>query len=61
MPAPASLPASFHDSTDGARLHSLVVQDTERLDVMAKALLAIVIPALFLIAGGLVWALRRSR
>lgn len=40
------LPASFHDSTDGARLHSLVVQDTERLDVMAKALLAIVIPAL---------------
>ena len=40
------LPASFHDSTDGARLHSLVVQDTERLDVMAKALLAIVLPSL---------------
>jgi ABC-type bacteriocin/lantibiotic exporter with double-glycine peptidase domain len=40
------LPTSFHDSADGARLHSLVVQDTERLDVMAKALLAIVIPSL---------------
>jgi ABC-type bacteriocin/lantibiotic exporter with double-glycine peptidase domain len=40
------LPTSFYDSTDSGRLHSLIVQDTERLDVMAKYLLAIVIPSL---------------
>jgi ABC-type bacteriocin/lantibiotic exporter with double-glycine peptidase domain len=40
------LPASFYDSTDTGRLHSLIVQDTERLDLMAKYLLAIVIPSL---------------
>jgi len=40
------LPASFYDDTDGGRLHSLIVQDTERLDLMAKSLLAIVIPSL---------------
>jgi ATP-binding cassette subfamily B protein len=40
------LPSSFYDSTDSGRLHSLIVQDTERLDTMAKYLLAIVIPSL---------------
>jgi ATP-binding cassette subfamily B protein len=40
------LPSSFYDSTDSARLHSLIVQDTERLDTMAKFLLAVVIPSL---------------
>jgi ABC-type bacteriocin/lantibiotic exporter with double-glycine peptidase domain len=40
------LPSSFYDSTDGGRLHSLIVQDTERLDTMAKFLLAVVIPSL---------------
>jgi ABC-type bacteriocin/lantibiotic exporter with double-glycine peptidase domain len=40
------LPRSYFDSTDGSRLHSLIVQDTERLDTMAKFLLAIVIPSL---------------
>jgi ABC-type bacteriocin/lantibiotic exporter with double-glycine peptidase domain len=40
------LPRSFYDSTDAGRLHSLIVQDTERLDTMAKLLLAVVIPSL---------------
>lgn len=40
------LPSSFYDSTDTGRLHSLIVQDTERLDTMAKYLLAVVIPSL---------------
>jgi ABC-type bacteriocin/lantibiotic exporter with double-glycine peptidase domain len=40
------LPSSFYDSTDSARLHSLIVQDTERLDTMAKFLLAVVVPSL---------------
>ena len=39
------LPRSFFDTTDASLLHSLIVQDTERLDVMAKYLLAIVIPS----------------
>lgn len=40
------LPSSFYDSTDSGRLHSLIVQDTERLDTMAKYLLAVVVPSL---------------
>ncbi len=40
------LPRSYFDATDAGRLHSLIVQDTERLDTMAKYLLAIVIPSL---------------
>jgi ATP-binding cassette, subfamily B, bacterial len=40
------LPRDFYDSTDAGRLHSLIVQDTERLDTMAKYLLAVVIPSL---------------
>jgi ABC-type bacteriocin/lantibiotic exporter with double-glycine peptidase domain len=40
------LPRGFYDSTDAGRLHSLIVQDTERLDTMAKLLLAVVIPSL---------------
>lgn len=40
------LPTSFYDTTDSGRLHSLIVQDTERLDTMAKYLLAVVIPSL---------------
>ncbi len=40
------MPAAFFDAADRGRLHSLIVQDTERLDVMAKAMLAIVIPSL---------------
>jgi len=39
------LPSSYYDSTDSGRLHSLIVQDTERLDTMAKYLLAVVIPS----------------
>jgi ATP-binding cassette subfamily B protein len=39
------LPSSFYDATDSARLHSLIVQDTERLDTMAKYLLAVAIPS----------------
>ena len=40
------LPSASYDSTDSGRLHSLIVQDTERLDTMAKYLLAVVIPSL---------------
>lgn len=40
------LPSSFYDATDTGRLQSLIVQDTERLDTMAKYLLAVVIPSL---------------
>jgi ABC-type bacteriocin/lantibiotic exporter with double-glycine peptidase domain len=40
------LPISYYDATDAGRLHSLIVQDTERLDLMARYLLAIVIPSL---------------
>jgi len=40
------LPRGYYDVTDTGRLHSLIVQDTERLDTMAKYLLAIVIPSL---------------
>ena len=40
------LPSSFYDTTDSGRLHALIVQDTERLDTMAKYLLAVVIPSL---------------
>lgn len=40
------LPSASYDSTDTGRLHSLIVQDTERLDTMAKYLLAVVIPSL---------------
>jgi ABC-type bacteriocin/lantibiotic exporter with double-glycine peptidase domain len=39
------LPSSYYDTTDSGRLHSLIVQDTERLDTMAKYLLAVVIPS----------------
>ena len=40
------LPSAFYDTTDSGRLHALIVQDTERLDTMAKYLLAVVIPSL---------------
>jgi ABC-type bacteriocin/lantibiotic exporter with double-glycine peptidase domain len=39
------MPSSFFDSVEGPRLHALIVQDTERLDTMAKALLAILVPS----------------
>ena len=41
-----TLPRSYFDGIEAGRLHSLIVQDTERLDTMAKYLLAIVIPSL---------------
>jgi ABC-type bacteriocin/lantibiotic exporter with double-glycine peptidase domain len=41
----AWMPSSFFDAVEGPRLHALIVQDTERLDTMAKALLAILIPS----------------
>jgi ATP-binding cassette, subfamily B, bacterial len=40
------LPSTFYDTTDSGRLHALIVQDTERLDAMAKYLLAVIIPSL---------------
>jgi ABC-type multidrug transport system fused ATPase/permease subunit len=44
------LPRSRYTQADRQQLHTVIVQDTERLDVMSNALLAQFIPALFLSA-----------
>ena len=43
-----SLSHSFFNDTDRSRLHTVVVQDTERMDVMSNALVAQLIPSLFI-------------
>jgi ABC-type multidrug transport system fused ATPase/permease subunit len=40
-----TLPRSFHDEADNAHLHTVVVQDSERVDVMSNGLVALMIPA----------------
>ncbi len=40
------LPRSFYDAADRGRLHTTIVQDTERLDIMSNALIAQLLPAL---------------
>jgi len=40
-----TLPRSFHDKSSQGKLHSLIVADTERVDVMSNALLAQLLPA----------------
>ena len=40
------LPRSFYDAADRGRLHTAIVQDTERLDIMSNALIAQLLPAL---------------
>lgn len=37
----------YNSAVDRSRLHAIVVQDTERLDIMNKALFAQILPALF--------------
>ena len=39
---------SYYSKTDQGRMHASIVQDTERLDVMTNALLALFLPALFI-------------
>ena len=51
-----SLPAAWFDRRETERLHSTIVQDTERVDVMSNALAAQLVPAA-LIGGALVVAL----
>jgi ATP-binding cassette, subfamily B, bacterial len=41
----SQFPRAFHDQSDIARLHDLVVHDTERLDVLVNALLSQLLPA----------------
>lgn len=43
-----TLSRTFYSQADQSRLHTNVVQDTERVDVMANALVAQLIPALFI-------------
>jgi len=38
---------SFYTQMDTSKLHTTIVQDTERLDIMTNAILALLIPALF--------------
>lgn len=46
-----SLPRAWLDGEDLAHVHSTVVQDSERVDVMSNALLGLVLPALFVAAA----------
>jgi ATP-binding cassette, subfamily B, bacterial len=39
-----ALPRSYFDRSDLGTLHSTIVQDTERLDIMANALIAVLMP-----------------
>jgi ABC-type multidrug transport system fused ATPase/permease subunit len=40
-----ALPQSFFDAEDDARVQSIVVQDTERIDLMVNAIVALLLPA----------------
>ena len=42
---------AYYDQSDRGRLHSTIVQDTERLDVMSNALVAQVLPSLMVTAA----------
>jgi len=46
-----ALPQTFFDRSSHGRLHSVVVQDSERLDVMANALIAQLVPSLVVSVG----------
>jgi len=46
-----SLPRSFHDRFDSGVLHATIVQDSERLDVVANAALGQIVPAVVVAAG----------
>ena len=47
-----ALPQSFFDAEDDARVQSIVVQDTERIDLMVNAIVALLLPA-YAVAVGL--------
>ena len=48
-----ALPRAYHDTANRSQLHTLLVQDTQMLDVMLNALISFVLPSLVL-GGGLV-------
>jgi ATP-binding cassette, subfamily B, bacterial len=45
------LPRSYYTQTDISRLHSNIVQDTFRIDVMSNALVAQFLPSIVIVAG----------
>jgi len=46
-----SYPQKYYDIVDRSKLHTVIVQDTERLDVMSNALISIILPALVMSLG----------
>ena len=42
-----TLPRSYYAEAEAGRLHSSIVQDTERLDVASSAFVSLLLPALF--------------
>ncbi len=44
-------PQEYYDTVERSKLHSVVVQDTERLDIMSNALISIILPAFVMILG----------
>lgn len=44
-----TLPRAYYSEADRSRLHTIVVQDTERVDVMTNALVAQLIPSLIMV------------
>jgi len=46
-----ALPLSFHDRQEPGEIHGTIVQDTERLDVVANAALGQVLPAAIVALG----------
>ena len=43
-----AFPRSYYSTTDASRLHTSIVQDTERLDIMSNALVARFLPSLLI-------------
>lgn len=46
-----ALPYAYHDTANGSELHTLLVQDTQLLDVMLNALISSMLPSLVLVGG----------
>jgi ABC-type bacteriocin/lantibiotic exporter with double-glycine peptidase domain len=45
------LPRAFHDRHDAGELHATIVQDSERLDMIANAVVGLMLPAAIVAAG----------
>lgn len=43
-----AVPRAYYSKADRSRLHTIIVQDTERLDVMSNALIALLAPAVLI-------------